>query len=270
MRTRLGRPDKVRASTLQSRGCAVAAKRLCSCSPLLCSSAGAAAQPARRPPVRLFAVAMPASSSASVINHQRRLICAVMLPAIALGHALGYSLDLLPAAALPILFTTVLPARKLFSTWPNCVTIIRTLLAILNALWPTGSPTLRCGCGIAFVALDFVDGALARRLKQATPLGGLLDEEADAFGTLVASTELVRLSLAPRWLAMHQGAAHYLFIIVEWLLCPGFEWHMPFARTAAGVMGVCLFSACVAAAAGAHTAATALGTVGCAVNAGQG
>ena len=35
----------------------------------------------------------------------------------------------------------------------------------------------------------------------------------------------------------------------------------------AGVMGVCLFSACVAAAAGAHTAARALGTVGCAVNA---
>ena len=34
-----------------------------------------------------------------------------------------------------------------------------------------------------------------------------------------------------------------------------------------GVMGVCLFSACVAAAAGAHTAARALGTVGCAVNA---
>ena len=32
-------------------------------------------------------------------------------------------------------------------------------------------------------------------------------------------------------------------------------------------MGVCLFSACVAAAAGAHTAARALGTVGCAVNA---
>ena len=153
---------------------------------------------------------MPTCTSASVINRQRRLICAVMLPAIMLGHALGYNLDLLPAAALPLLFATILPARKLFSTWPNCVTILRTLLAILNALWPTGSPALRCGCGIAFVALDFVDGALARWLKQATPLGGLLDEEADAFGTLVASTELMRLSLAPRWLAMHQGSAHYL------------------------------------------------------------
>ena len=156
---------------------------------------------------------MPACTTANVINAinlQRRLICAVMLPAIMLGHTLGYNLDLLPAVALPLLFATILPARKLFSTWPNCVTILRTLLAILNALLPMGSPALRCGCGIAFVALDFVDGALARRLKQATPLGGLLDEEADAFGTLVASTELMRLGLAPRWLAMHQGSAHYL------------------------------------------------------------
>ena len=71
-----------------------------------------------------------------------------------------------------------------------------------------GSP-LHVSCAQWFAA-DFVDGALARRLKQATPLGGLLDEEADAFGTLVASTELMRLSLAPRWLAMHQGSAHYL------------------------------------------------------------
>ena len=90
---------------------------------------------------------MPACTSASVINLQRRLICAVMLPAIVLGHTLGYSLDLLPAAALPLLIVTILPARKLFSTVPNCVTILRTLLAILNALWPTGAPALRCGCG---------------------------------------------------------------------------------------------------------------------------
>ena len=151
-----------------------------------------------------------AACTTAMINRQRRLICAVMLPAIAVGHSLGYSLDLLPAAVLPLLFATILPSHKLFSTWPNCVTFLRTLLAILNALWPTGSPTMRCACGIAFVALDFVDGALARRLQQATPLGGLLDEEADAFGTLVASTELVRLGLAPQWLAMHQGSAHYL------------------------------------------------------------
>ena len=150
------------------------------------------------------------STSAETITKQRRLICAVVLPLCVVGHSLGLGLDFLPGTALPLLFVTVLPAGKLFSTWPNCVTLLRTLLPLLHALQPTASPATRCFYGFAFVGLDFVDGALARMLQQATQLGGLLDEEADAFGTLVASAELVRLGLAPRWLAFHQGSAHYL------------------------------------------------------------
>ena len=65
------------------------------------------------------------------------------------------------------------------------------------------------------MALDFVDGALARKLKQATPFGGLLDEEVDSFGTLVASAELMRLGLAPKWLALHQGFAPFEELIAD-------------------------------------------------------
>ena len=125
---------------------------------------------------------MAACTTASVIDHQRRLICAVMLSALALGSSLDLSLDLLPAAALPLLFATILPARNLFSTWPNCVTLLRTLLAVLNALWPMGSAAARCACGIAFVALDFVDGASREDARHGVAQASKVRDADEVFG----------------------------------------------------------------------------------------
>lgn len=71
-------------------------------------------------------------------------------------------------------------------------------------------------------------------------VGAFLDEESDAFGTFVASAELFQRGLAPYGLAHHQGAAHYIFILAHAALCPHFEWHLPFARVAAGLMGISL------------------------------
>ena len=181
------------------------------------------------------------------IDALRLAICVTLLCAAAASElCTELGLAYLPAAALPVSLFVLLPIRALLSTWPNVVTLFRTAVAAACVLYPVESGSVRCLAGLLFVILDFADGALARRLNQASAVGGLLDEEADAFGMLVASAELIRLGLAPRWLALHQGCAHYLFVVLMRALCPGFKWHMPFARTAEGIMGVCLVGASVA------------------------
>lgn len=198
------------------------------------------------------------------IDALRLAICVTLLCAAAASDLSSLGLAYLPAAALPVSLLVLLPIHALLSSWPNVVTLFRTAVAAACVLYPVESGSVRCLAGLLFVILDFADGALARRLNQASAVGGLLDEEADAFGMLVASAELIRLGLAPRWLALHQGCAHYLFVVLMRALCPGFEWHMPLARTAEGIMGICLV---------AHAAhapgwlSYSMGLAGCSINA---
>ena len=203
------------------------------------------------------------------IDALRLAICVTLLCAAAASElCTELGLAYLPAAALPFSLIVLLPIHALLSTWPNVVTLLRIAVAATCVLYPVESGSVRCLAGLLFVLLDFADGALARRLNQASAVGGLLDEEADAFGTLVASAELIRLGLAPRWLAVHQGCAHYLFVVLMRALCPGFKWHMPFARTAEGIMGVCLVGASVAHAAHAPGwLSYSMGLAGCSINA---
>jgi phosphatidylglycerophosphate synthase len=203
------------------------------------------------------------------IDALRLAICVTLLCAAAASElCTELGLAYLPAAALPFSLFVLLPIHSLLSTWPNVVTLLRIAVAATCVLYPVESGSVRCLAGLLFVLLDFADGALARRLNQASAVGGLLDEEADAFGTLVASAELIRLGLAPRWLAVHQGCAHYLFVVLMRALCPGFKWHMPFARTAEGIMGVCLVGASVAHAAHAPGwLSYSMGLAGCSINA---
>ena len=202
----------------------------------------------------------------SQLRRTQRAMCAVMAVLALLSETNSLRSERLPALALPLLLLSLDP-RGLLNTWPNVLTLLRTTFPWVHALWPVNDGRLRCAMGLAFVLLDFVDGALARALRTTSTLGAVLDEEADAFGTLVASAEIARQGVAPRWLAFHQGCAHYVFITVQDLCCPEFDWHLPFARLAAGVMGVCLIGACVCAELGAPTVAYALGTLGTTVNA---
>jgi phosphatidylglycerophosphate synthase len=203
------------------------------------------------------------------IDALRLAICVTLLCAAAASElCTELGLAYLPAAALPVSLFVLLPIRALLSTWPNVVTLLRFAVAATCVLYPVESGSVRCLAGLLFVLLDFADGALARRLNQASAVGSLLDEEADAFGTLVASAELIRLGMAPRWLAVHQGCAHYLFVVLMRALCPGFEWHMPFVRTAEGIMGVCLVGASIAHAAHAPGwLSYSMGLAGCSINA---
>ena len=197
----------------------------------------------------------------------RRVLCCAVLATVAASDCLALGSVYLPALLLLPGLALLLPLRAVFGTVPNLVTLCRVALPVLHGLQPIEPAGLRCAAGLTFVLLDFVDGALARHLQQTSAVGGFLDEEADSFGTLIASAELARLGLAPRVLALHQGCAHYLCVVVEAVACPGFEWHMPFARTLAGVMAVCLIGAFVATALDFASVGRVLGCVGCAVNA---
>lgn len=89
------------------------------------------------------------------------------------------------------------------------------------------------------LALDFVDGHVARRTGTASALGARLDMEVDAFLILVLSAH-VALALGPWVLAI--GAMRYLFVAASWVL-PWLRAALPpsFARkTVAALQGILL------------------------------
>ncbi|MEV0679138.1 CDP-alcohol phosphatidyltransferase family protein [Actinosynnema sp. NPDC050436] len=82
----------------------------------------------------------------------------------------------------------------------------------------------------AALALDFVDGLVARRTGTASPLGARFDMEVDAFLILVLSAH-VALDLGPWVLAI--GVMRYAFVAVSWV-APWLRGELPpsFARKA--------------------------------------
>ncbi|EOD37105.1 hypothetical protein EMIHUDRAFT_252203 [Emiliania huxleyi CCMP1516] len=168
------------------------------------------------------------------LEQRQHALCAAIAPLAVASHLLGLGLGYLPGIAIAL---SLLPLLRPALTIPNAVTVARLAIPCLHAISPLASPAARLSAGLAFVALDFVDGALARWLRQTSRSGAVLDEEADSFGTLVASAEMVRRGLVPLWLAAHQGLAHYLFLLLRLRLCPHFSFHFPLARSVAGAGG---------------------------------
>jgi phosphatidylglycerophosphate synthase len=103
----------------------------------------------------------------------------------------------------------------------NCVTLVRAALAggvsALTAESFSGSIPVAALVGIAAVelALDAVDGRIARRTSMATMFGGRFDEEVDAFLILVLSVYVAR-SLGVWVLTI--GLARYAFGMAGWML----------------------------------------------------
>lgn len=87
---------------------------------------------------------------------------------------------------------------------PNVLTLIRILLVpVLVAVLLTKSQHWEwLGLGLFLVAAftDFLDGYLARRRKEITRLGQLLDPAADKILMSAAFISLVELRLAPAWM----------------------------------------------------------------------
>jgi len=95
--------------------------------------------------------------------------------------------------------------------------------------------------GIA-LALDWVDGQVARRTGTSSPLGARFDMEVDAFLLLVLSVYLVR-PVGVWVLAI--GLMRYAFVAASWVL-PWMRWTPPqryWAKVAAAAQGVALLVA---------------------------
>ncbi|MFD9892932.1 CDP-alcohol phosphatidyltransferase family protein [Amycolatopsis sp. NPDC059027] len=127
----------------------------------------------------------------------------------------------------------------------DVVTLTRaTLVGCVTALVadtvtrPAPTTTLVALASIA-LALDAVDGQVARRTGTASPLGARFDMEVDAFLILVLSVFVAR-SLGPWVLAI--GAMRYVFVAVSWFL-PWLKAPLPPSmgrKTVAAVQGVVL------------------------------
>ncbi|PSL56945.1 phosphatidylglycerophosphate synthase [Saccharothrix carnea] len=91
------------------------------------------------------------------------------------------------------------------------------LVGAVTALVADGSRETALLVALAAVALalDFVDGQVARRTGTASALGARFDMEVDAFLILVLSVH-VALSLGPWVLVM--GALRYAFVVASWVL----------------------------------------------------
>jgi phosphatidylglycerophosphate synthase len=109
-------------------------------------------------------------------------------------------------------------------TVPNGVTLLRllgTILFVLFALPPGPAATLwerwrLCVIFLGVVATDLLDGWLARRLAQASPVGRTLDHSCDVLFIVTALSIFVRRGLVPWWLPAAIAWAFVLYALNTW------------------------------------------------------
>ncbi len=89
---------------------------------------------------------------------------------------------------------------------PNALTLSRILivplLVVVLLTQIEGREFIGLGLFLAASLTDFLDGFLARRRKEVTALGKLLDPAADKILTSAAFISLVGLGLAPAWMVV--------------------------------------------------------------------
>jgi len=123
----------------------------------------------------------------------------------------------------------------------NAVTATRSMLigvvtaTIVSSLSQPVAPLFLVGIVIPTLALDAVDGWVARRTGSATPLGARFDMEADAFLLLVLCAYDVRIVGA--WI-LAIGLMRYAYVAAGWLL-PWLAAPVPFRYWRKVVTAVC-------------------------------
>ena len=89
-------------------------------------------------------------------------------------------------------------------TWPNLVTAVRLILFFLVVMFAYGtSMWTRLFAAIIIILViigDWLDGHLARKMKQSTPLGSVFDIAADRIIETVLWIVLADLNLIPVWI----------------------------------------------------------------------
>ena len=99
-------------------------------------------------------------------------------------------------------------------TLPTKLTILRIFLTIviMALLFAPGAHAKTAALAIFLVAgfTDWLDGYLARKWNQRTPLGALLDPIADKVLVLGLFLAFIQLSLIPAWMALVIAAREFL------------------------------------------------------------
>ena len=107
--------------------------------------------------------------------------------------------------------------RRVFGV-ANVVTAIRLALVVVSAWWlDYGSPGQFAGLAAAVVALDLVDGMLARRFGLASPFGAHFDMETDAAFSLIMTEVLWLRHYCGSWI-LAIGVLRPLYVLwkVRW------------------------------------------------------
>jgi phosphatidylglycerophosphate synthase len=140
------------------------------------------------------------------------------VPGWTIGLACGVGLAIATAAAAATGGVDRLgPADLVTVTRATLACGVAALVADAFVAGPTAGPSAAVVAGLAGVALalDWVDGRVARWTGTASAYGARLDGEADAFLILVLSLYVARSAGA--WVVA-MGAARYLFAVAGWLL----------------------------------------------------
>jgi phosphatidylglycerophosphate synthase len=104
----------------------------------------------------------------------------------------------------------------------NSLTLVRASLAVLLVALVGAAPTpalgwLLVGIGTAAVALDGVDGALARGRNETSDFGARFDMETDALLILALAALVWQQGKAGPWILV-AGLLRYLFVAGSWIL----------------------------------------------------
>ncbi|MFB9076189.1 CDP-alcohol phosphatidyltransferase family protein [Flavobacterium procerum] len=105
--------------------------------------------------------------------------------------------------------------KKTWGGLPNAVTLFRLMLLFTLPFISDNRFSIAI-LGTLFVALDGVDGFLARKLDQITHFGGLLDMETDAFFCLMFSWLIALEHVEMQWVLV-AGSMRYFYKIVTTL-----------------------------------------------------
>jgi phosphatidylglycerophosphate synthase len=168
--------------------------------------------------------AWPRGAAVAVVLAAAAAVAAAAL----LAGSIGDRAVVFRAGALAIVggaFFLWLAARRLHAPKfgaANSVTLVRAALVLLLAALLGAAPTpalgwILVGIGTVGVALDGVDGALARGRGEAGEFGARFDMETDALLILVLAALLWQQGKAGPWI-LAAGLLRYLFVAASWVL----------------------------------------------------
>ncbi len=96
----------------------------------------------------------------------------------------------------------------------NCVTLLRLALVLCLAVLPSEAVG---ATALVILALDGLDGAIARRLGQSSAFGAHFDMETDALFVAQLSLALWGRGFTGAWV-LSSGALRYLYVLSVWLV----------------------------------------------------